>query len=107
MARVAKRITVQEQIDGLVKRIVKKFHPEQIIFFGSHARGEAGADSDIDLLLVLPFEGSKLEMDLVIRRAVGDWPIPFDLILSTPEEFAWRKDVREKLAELGLTLRGD
>jgi len=33
----------------MVKRIVKKFQPEQVILFGSHARGNAGPDSDVDL----------------------------------------------------------
>ena len=41
----------------MVKRIVKRFHPDKIILFGSHARGDAGPDSDVDLLVVMDFEG--------------------------------------------------
>ena len=93
MPRIAKRMTPQGYIDRIVRRIAKKYHPDQIILFGSHARGEAGPDSDIDLLIVMPIPGSKLEAGLAIRRALGNLPIPFDLVLSTPEEFAWRKDV--------------
>jgi len=33
----------------MVKGIVKIFHPKQIILFGSHVRGEAGPDRDVDL----------------------------------------------------------
>jgi uncharacterized protein len=93
MPRIANRTAAGVQIESMVKRIVKKFQPEKIILFGSHARGEAGPDSDIDLLVVMRVQGSKLETGLAIRRALGDFPIPYDLVLSTPEEFAWRKDV--------------
>lgn len=37
----------------LLNRIVDYFHPRRIILFGSRARGEAGPDSDIDLLVIL------------------------------------------------------
>ncbi len=39
--------------DELLERVVAYFHPRRIILFGSRARGEAGPDSDIDLLVVL------------------------------------------------------
>jgi len=77
----------------MVKRIVKRFQPEQVILFGSHARGDAGPDSDVDLLIVMDFEGSKVEKCLEIRGALHDFLIPLDVIVTTPEEFAWRKDV--------------
>ena len=41
-----KKNLVQEQIQEMVDRIVKQFDPEKIILFGSHARGDAGPDSD-------------------------------------------------------------
>jgi uncharacterized protein len=84
---------VQEQIDRMVQRIVKRFRPEKVILFGSHARGEAGPDSDVDLLVVMPVEGSVRETRLDIRQALRDAPFPLDIIVTTPEEFAWRKDV--------------
>lgn len=37
----------------LLDRIVTYFDPQQVVLFGSHARGDAGPDSDIDLLVVL------------------------------------------------------
>ena len=40
-------------IQAVAQLIVQKFDPEQIILFGSHARGNAGSHSDIDLLVVL------------------------------------------------------
>ena len=93
MPRAARRQTAAAHIPCMVKRIVKRFHPQQIILFGSHARGEAGPDSDVDLLVVMPVRGSVRNKRLAIRAALRDMPFPIDIIVTTPEEFAWRKDV--------------
>lgn len=85
--------SVQHLIRRMVSRIVRQFHPEKVILFGSHARGQARPGSDVDLLVVMPFEGSKLEQRLQIRRALHDLPLPVDVIVTSPEDFAWRKDV--------------
>ena len=83
----------QRQIQEIVNRIVERFHPEQIILFGSQARGDAGPDSDVDLLVVMPVEGSKREKQLEIRMALHNIHVSKDVIVSTPEEFAWRKEI--------------
>src|SRR5262245_26230764 len=93
MSRNTTRTTAQAHIDRMVKRIVNKFHPEQVILSGSQARGDAGPDSDIDLLVVMAVEGSVREKRLEIALALPDLPIPVDVVLTTPAEFAWRKDV--------------
>lgn len=36
------------------QQIVERFHPDQIILFGSYANGTATPDSDVDLLVVMP-----------------------------------------------------
>ena len=41
-------------INDLVRRIVDAVHPLRIILFGSATRGEMGADSDLDVLIVMP-----------------------------------------------------
>src|SRR5262249_1451857 len=93
MTRAAKRTIAQGHIDRLVKRIVAKFHPEKVFLFGSHARGEAGPDRDIDLLVVMTVEGPVCAKRLEIRLALPDLPVPVDVLVTTPEDFAWRKDV--------------
>jgi predicted nucleotidyltransferase len=93
MSRPAKRLTARAAIDQMVKRIVKKFHPEQVILFGSQARGDAGPDSDVDLLVVMDFEGSAADKRLAIRAALHDIRIPIDVIVTPPDDFAWRKDI--------------
>ena len=83
---------IREQIQKMVDRIIERFHPERIILFGSHARGNAGADSDVDLLVVMPVKGSKREKAVEIGVALHDFRIPKDVIVVTPDEFAWRKE---------------
>lgn len=41
-----------EQITSAVHRIAEAARPERILLFGSHARGEARDDSDLDLLVI-------------------------------------------------------
>ncbi|HEV7667846.1 MAG TPA: nucleotidyltransferase domain-containing protein [Thermoanaerobaculia bacterium] len=81
------------EIQQMVRRIVSGFHPERIILFGSHARGEAGADSDVDLLVVMPFLGSKLEKQIEIRLALRGISVPKDIVVTSPEEFRWRQEI--------------
>lgn len=80
-------------IEGMVRRIVKRFDPERIILFGSYARGTAGPDSDVDFLVVLPVSGSKREKQIEIGLALDRFKLPVDVIVTTPEEFAWRKEI--------------
>ena len=77
----------------MVKRIVERFDPDKIILFGSHARGDAGSDSDVDLLIVMPVEGSRREKQLEVRVALPASRVPVDVVVTRPEDFAWRKNV--------------
>jgi predicted nucleotidyltransferase len=77
----------------MVRRIVRDFSPEKIILFGSHARGNAGADSDIDLLVVARCDGETRVKVVEIRRALADLPVAKDIIVVTPEYFARYRDV--------------
>jgi uncharacterized protein len=88
-----KSLSLNDQIDRMVKRIVKKFHPEMIILLGSQARGDAGPDSDVDLLVIMDFEGSKLDKAVEVGVALGELKIPTDIIVTRPSDFAWRKEI--------------
>jgi predicted nucleotidyltransferase len=84
---------IPKLITRIVKRIVGLFAPEQVILFGSYAKGTAGADSDVDLLVVMPVKGSKRQKIVEIGVALHDFAIAKDIMISTPEDFCWRKDV--------------
>ena len=93
MPKNTTRTVARTHIDRIVKRIVKKFHPERVILFGSHARGDAGSDSDVDLLVIMDFEGTVRDKELEIRQALHDILVPLDVIVTRPVDFAWRKEV--------------
>ena len=93
MPRITKRTTPQALIRRMVRRIVDRFHPEQVILFGSHARGDAGPDSDVDLLIVMDFEGTAFDKGLEIMQVLDHGLTPVDVIVTRPADFAWRKEV--------------
>jgi uncharacterized protein len=63
------------------------FRPDKIILFGSHARGDARPDSDVDLLIVMPVQGSKRQKATEIDMALADRTVSLDLLVVTPEDF--------------------
>jgi len=77
----------------MAHRIVRRFAPEKVILFGSHAAGKAGPDSDVDLLVVMPLWASKADHELEIREALRAYRTPKDVIVTTPEAFEWRRAV--------------
>jgi len=83
----------QQPLREIIRRIVDRFDPEQIILFGSHARGDAGPHSDLDLLVILPVSGSKREKRIEIRLALRDIPVPLDILVATPGEARRQKDI--------------
>ena len=53
-------VVIDERLKEVVRRLVDAYEPDRIYLFGSHARGEAGPDSDYDLLVVVP-DGARPE----------------------------------------------
>ncbi len=83
----------QRLINQMVRRIVERFDPERIILFGSAARGNARPESDVDLLVVMPVEGSRREKAVEIGVALNDIRVSKDILVTTPEDFEWRKEI--------------
>jgi uncharacterized protein len=77
------------RIKNLTSQIAREFNPERIILFGSHAYGEPSKDSDVDILVVLSFEGKPVRKAIEIRNKVNA-EMPLDLIVRTPEQLAER-----------------
>jgi uncharacterized protein len=80
-------------IERMVRRIVESFDPDRIILFGSRARGDERPDSDVDLLVVMPVQGSRREKAVEIGVALRDLPFSKDIVVVTPEAFDWRQRV--------------
>ena len=80
-------------IRAVAQLIAERFDPEQIILFGSHARGNAGSHSDIDLLVVLKSLDDWPKRDNPIRAAIAEhFILPVDVLVTTPERLARQRD---------------
>ena len=79
-------------VEYFCQEVVEKFHPEKIILFGSYAYGEPTADSDIDLLVVLPIECEPVEKAIEIRLAI-DYHFPLDLLVRSPDYLQQRVEM--------------
>ena len=74
-----------EQIRALSQQIAREFHPEQVVLFGSHAYGTATEDSDVDLLVIIPYEGKSWRLAGKIKGCVRP-QFPVDLLVRSPEQ---------------------
>jgi predicted nucleotidyltransferase len=79
------------QIEDVSGRIAAEFEPERILLFGSYAWGAPSPDSDVDLLVILPFEGKAVAKSVEMRLKIKP-PFPVDLLVRTPEK------IHERLA---------
>jgi predicted nucleotidyltransferase len=86
-------MTTQQSIEIAVKRLAEKFAPEQIILFGSQARGTADSRSDADLLVIMPVHGNRREMMVAMDRTLRGIEIARDIVILTAEEFERDKDI--------------
>lgn len=82
-------MSTSEQINEICDAIAREFKPEKIIVFGSHAHGSPGPFSDVDLLIVMPYEGSPLQQTARIITRVNP-KIGVDVIVRTPEQISER-----------------
>lgn len=73
-------------LPDVVQRIVDEADPVRIVLFGSHARGDATPDSDVDLLVIT--EGDRRDPEVVarIRRRLADLPIAKDVIVASEKQ---------------------
>ena len=76
----------RSDLNTLVSRIVTAVHPERVVLFGSHARGDAAPQSDVDILVVAESSRPRYERAVPIYRAVADLPIELDILVYTPTE---------------------
>jgi len=65
--------------------IAKKYQPQKIILFGSHAWGKPNEDSDVDLFIVKETEDTR-EISRKISRFIFPRPFPMDIIVYKPEQ---------------------
>jgi predicted nucleotidyltransferase len=75
-------------IHDFAREVAVRFQPEKILLFGSYAYGMPNADSDVDILVIMP---TRNQHDQAVKIR---WEIPasfpMDLIVRTPTNLQWR-----------------
>ncbi len=83
-----KKVT-QEAISQFARQIAEKFNPYKIILFGSYAYGTPTLDSDVDILVIMPFKGRNPEKATEIWMATRP-KFPTDIMVRKPSEIKKR-----------------
>ena len=73
----------RQKIQAVVDEIVRHFHPERVVLFGSHAYGTPTADSDVDLLVIMNYQGHSAVQAAQIRKQFRAG-FPLDLLVRSP-----------------------
>jgi len=82
--------TLAEWVPVIVARVAERFDPERVVLFGSLASGQAGPDSDIDLLVIFREQTDRRSTAVALRLAVADIPAPIDFVVTDLGEIARR-----------------
>ena len=95
--------TTDADLAAISARIAETIHPERIILFGSHARGNALADSDVDLLVITTEtygpHNSRRKVLTWLWRSLARIRTPVDIVLSSVDEVAqWRNTTNHLIA---------
>ena len=80
-------------IRRFAREVAERFQPDKIILFGSYAYGTPHADSDVDILVVMPAR-NQLDQAVKIHLTILP-PFPLDLIVRTPHNMKWRLEEGE------------
>ena len=86
----------------VVRRIVETVHPDQIILFGSRARGDADPGSDLDLLVIQESDEPRYRRSIPILGALSRIMVPMDILVYTPQEVQDWSQVRQAFVTTAL-----
>lgn len=82
----------------IVRRLADAYHPLSIYLFGSKARGEAGSDSDYDLLVVVPDDAlPERRRSRLAYQALRGTATAADVVACTQSHFEARRHLRASL----------
>lgn len=84
-------------LDHVTQTIVERFHPKRIVVFGSHARGDAGPDSDLDLFIEMETTRRPPDRAIEVSEVFGLRSWPMDIVVYTPEEVCRLRQVNGTL----------
>jgi predicted nucleotidyltransferase len=74
-------VSHEDPIADAARRLTAAAPDAKVILFGSHARGNARSDSDLDLLVIEPEVKSRRAEYVRLREALGNLGVPIDLVV--------------------------
>jgi len=80
------------RINQFGRQIGHQFGAERVILFGSYAKGTTTEDSDVDLLVICPFEGRSVDQSVKIRMKLRP-EFPVDLLVRTAQKVRQRLEM--------------
>jgi len=83
------------EIEEFSRKVGQEFGAERVILFGSHAQGVATEGSDVDLLVIAPFEGRSVDKSVQIRMKLRPG-FPMDLLVRTPQTVRQRIEMGDE-----------
>lgn len=79
---------MRANLQTALQTLIEAAKPERIILFGSHARGDASEESDLDLLVIEAHVPDRAREMVRLRRALRPLRIPVDVLVYSTEDVA-------------------
>lgn len=79
---------LEKVLHSITDLIIRCCDPDEILLFGSYAKGNDNPNSDLDILVIGKFTSSRYLRSLEMKDLLDQFPIRIDLHLVTPEEIA-------------------
>ena len=74
------------EIEEVARKIGEHTQARAVVLFGSHARGQAGADSDVDLLVIAESDLPRYKRSQQLHLLFKPYPFAMDILVYTPKE---------------------
>ncbi len=93
----------EREIRRVAEHIGHQIDADEVVLFGSHARGEATEHSDVDLLVIAQSELPRFKRSRALYKSLQPYPFGMDLVVYTPDEI--KKGQQSPLSFVSTALR--
>lgn len=93
----------KKKIKQIIQKIIQELRPQKIYLFGSYAKEQATADSDLDLLVIADMPGPKNRRSLEVRKLFPQRDFSLDVLVYTEQEFAEESQVVNTVGHIAAT----
>ncbi len=101
-SRLRPRVT-RRLLSDISDRIVRAFHPQKVILFGSYAYGRPHVYSDVDLFVVMPSRERMAQRIIRVDEVARVPHLPMDVLVFTPAEVRARRAMGDPFVEEVMT----